>query len=364
MSSKVSYIPILVLLASLTLGVFPQQSPQVPYSQSTIYEPRQFGEVKSKDKPNEIPAVPPVTDQGPVTIPVSLLNANQKPVTGLGENNFSVYVEGRPVKVTIVEKQTSPLRVLFLIDSSAGSKTSYRTRQRVASSILAHLEPGELASIVTFGRQATVRSELTADRKKVQYAIDDLKPRDGRSLYDAIRFVFEKHLLGGNGPVVVFLVSDGLDGTSSHATFSSSLEWAERSGAIIVPVYLDTLEENLRDPGRDASHWVAGGISGSLASEILEKSQKRNERLKAAYEFGTLYLSDLTFISGGRAVAAERFNTSPAETATELLAAIRESYSVTFKPVSSGTVGTRQRLLVRVNLPGLSVMAPGSYIVR
>jgi hypothetical protein len=110
--------------------------------------------------------------------------------------------------------------------------------------------------------------------------------------------------------------------------------------------------------------WVDGGISGAIASEILEKEQKRNKQVAANYELGKMYRNDLLFLSGGRAIPAWSFRDAPKEIAASLISGIRQQYFVTFSPTPGGTVAQRKQILVRVDRPNLAVLARGSYIVK
>lgn len=364
MFSKIFYYTPILLSLIITPAVFSQSAAQEPFSQSVMYEPRQFSDPKAKKRQKEGAVSPATVDLGSRTIPVSVLNANSKPVSDLDSEAFSIFVEGKKQAIGTVEKMKGPLNVFFLVESSNASKVAYKARRSLIASIVAQLDPNDLVSIIKFDRQPTVLCELTTDREKISDAIESIDPRMGASLYDTVRYLFEKRVPTVAGPKVVFLVTDGIDTASTDETFSSSLEWAEKSDAVIMPIYLDSLPQNLKDPGSAQSKWVAGGISGAIASEILDNTKKRNEDLRNASELGQLYLSDLAFMSGGRAVSAKSFENAARETSAELLAGVRQSYLITFKPQGTGALGARQRLLVRVNRPGLSVLAPGSFVTR
>jgi VWFA-related protein len=360
MFSKIAFLSTNLLLLLFTVRAFSQE----PYSQSMIYEPRQFSDHTSTRREKGTNFVAPAVRRETVTIPVSLLDANAKPVLGLDKQAFIVVVEGKKVAVTGAEKLKGPLNVLFLVESSTGTRSAFKDRRAIVSSIVERLEPQDRVSIIKFDQRPSVLCDLTTDRVEIDNAIKRVAPRDGTSLYNTVRFVFEERLPTIVGPTVVFLLTDGVDTTSDSETFSSSLEWAEKSDAVIMPIYLDTLTQNLRDPGSAQGRWVNGGISTAIASEVLDDTRKRNTRLRDAHELGKLYLSDLAIVSGGRASLAKSFKDAAARTSAELLEGIRQSYRVTFKPLGPDTLGARKRILVRVDVPGLSVMAPGSYIVR
>jgi VWFA-related protein len=353
------------------------QKSQPSFSQSIIYQPRDLPEPKSKKQnkteKNEAPvkpaptAAPKVTParQGPITIPVSLFDASAKFVSGLESSNFRVLVDGKKTEISSVITRKEPLNLILLVDTSPSTLYTSKAMRQVATSLVEALNDDDKVMIMRFEGKQTLLAELTEDRPLVRRAIREIEiGGDGTSLYDSIRLVFEKTIPRITGRAVLVVLTDGVDSTSKNATYASSLAWAEYGDATIFPVFFDTSAQNSRDPGRAASRWVDGGISGAIASEILEKEQARNKKVAAMYELGKLYLNDLLFLSGGRAIPARSFRDSPKETADGIIAEIRQQYFVTFSPPPGGIPGQRKQLLVRVDRPNLAVLARGSYIVR
>lgn len=344
------------------------------FSQSVIYQPREFPEPKTKKRnKNEGPvksapaATPDVTrvPQGPLTIPVSLFDDSAKFVSGLESSNFRVFVDGKEAEISSVTTRKEPLNLILLVDTSPSTLYTSKAMRQVATSLVEALNDDDKVSIMRFEGKQTILAELTADRNLVRRAIREIEiGGDGTSLYDSVRLVFEKIIPQFTGRTVLIVLTDGVDSTSKNATYASSLEWAEKGDTTIFPVFFDTSAQNSRDPGKATYRWVDGGISGAIASEILEKEQARNKQVAAMYERGKLYLNDLLFLSGGRAIPARSFQDSPNETAEAIIAEIRRQYFITFSPPPGGIPGQRQQLLVRVDRPNLAVLARGSHMFK
>jgi VWFA-related protein len=365
-----------LLLIGNTFGQDPASTPGQPaFSDSVIYQPRRFPvpvkKSKSKKKVAAQAAPSPTReeagaiDQGPVTIPVSVFDSSQKFVSGLQQSNFRVFVDGKKVEIFSIETRKEPLNFILLVDTSLSTGFVRNAMWQIVISMVEQLEAGDKVSIIKFAGDPTVVADLTDDREKVHEAIKKIKfNEDGTSVYDAVRFVFEKQIPAVRGRTVLLVLTDGVDTSSRKATFASSLEWAEKGDTTIFPVYFDTQAQYSKNSGGIALRWMnRAGISGAVASEMLDTTRQRLT-LAGEYELGKMYLSDLLFLSGGHAIPAQSFQEAPKETASAIISAIRQQYVITLSPGQTGTLGQRKQLMVRVDRPNLAVLARGSYIVK
>lgn len=352
------------LLVDLTFGqaATPQGTPQT-FSNSVMYEPRQFPNEKYKAK-DYGRVTGTAVKQGPMTIPVSVFDDAAKFVSGLQRSNFQVFIEGRKADVSSVETRTEPLHVFLLVDTSVSTYYSIDIMRDMATAIVEHLGENDEVSVLRFAEDLSVLTEMTRDREKIRQAIKKIKfGTQGTALYETISSIFKKHIPPVSGRTVLVVLTDGVD-TFSRTSYSSSLELPEKGNTAIYPIFFDTSQLMKRDPGSTVSRWVRGGIAGSIASETLEKAQADNKRIEAEQERGRLYLSDLTFLSGGRAISSRLFYESPKETAGQLIDEIKRQYFITFSATETAVPGERKRLMVIVNKPNLTVLARGSYIAR
>lgn len=342
------------------------QAPAAPdtpkkFSNSVMYEPRQLPDKKVKDKDYARVTGTPVK-QGPMTIPVSVFDEGAKFVSGLQRSNFQVFIEGKKAAITSVETKKEPLHVFLLVDTSTSTYYSIDVMKEMAGTIVENLAQDDEVSIIRFAESLSVLTEMTSDREKIRQAIKKIKfDSAGTAFYESIDSIFKKYISQTGGRTVLVVLTDGVD-TFSRISYSASLELPERGNTAIYPIFFDTSQLMKRDPGSTHSRWVFGGISGAIAAETLENEQKRNKRIEAEQERGRLYLSDLMFLSGGRAISSRVFYESPKETAAQLVDELKNRYFITFTPDETAVPGERKRLIVIVNKPDLTVLARGSYI--
>lgn len=163
------------------------------------------------------------------------------------------------------------------------------------------------------------------------------------------------------GNKAVILVSDGYDNRSTESDYQKSLQSIENSKAIVFPVYLDNFETNLRSLTRGSGITVDLGVSSAIASELNVPAEEQ-DRIKWQYEIGGLYMNDLVFVSGGRAMFAGDLLVKSTKQKYDIGQQLRTQYYLTLS-LPQGAVGTRRQIRVRVNRHSLAVLARGSYLI-
>src|SRR6185369_17150571 len=68
-------------------------------------------------------------------------------------------------------------------------------------------------------------------------------------LYDAMENVMQKHLRRISGRKAIVLFTDGVDATSNHATYDSTVRTAEELDALIYPILYDTYDPSIDNGG-------------------------------------------------------------------------------------------------------------------
>ena len=119
--------------------------------------------------------------------------------------------------------------------------------------------------IVSFAGGLTIECEATTDRQKIRKGIEKTGKGLSTHLYDAMDAIMQKHLGRIKGRKAVVLFTDGVDATSKHATYESTLRVAEELDALIYPIRYDTY-----DPAGDK-----GGSNSELSSKVVYERKKK-----------------------------------------------------------------------------------------
>jgi len=355
----------------------PARTPH-PYSESIPYKPRLFqvgSEKRSKDKnakdatpapsqtpnPEQMPGSgPTVVEDSPITIPVSVFNLEGKFLSGLAKEDFKVFVDGPEARVLSVEQRAEPLNVLLVVDTSPSGSEVLESVKKLATKLIGEFSVTDKISVMEFNGQLKELAPLSVDRDASIKAVSKLKMGDGTSLYDISRKIFGDLVPTLSGRTVVIVVTDGVDTTSRGTRNSEALAAAEMSGATVYPVYLDTFTDAPRPR-------VSGTNIASLPWDVQQVLNSPRFSLpgmsKESYELGKLYLNDLVYLSGGRASDANSLLQNKTTIAATIAEELHQQYYVTFAPVGSAFIGQRKHLKVRLERPGLVLLARGSYIV-
>lgn len=212
--------------------------------------------------------------------------------------------------------------------------------------------------VMSFDDQIRVLSEATSDREALTRAIRRARNGGGTRLYDAVDEVLKQKLSLISGRKAVVLFTDGVDTTSRHASYSSTIREAVESDGAVYSVAYNTANSlpinagglprrggiilNLPFPGSGGG---VPGVGGASPGDY----RRANE-----------YLHEIAMESGGRYFRGDTIvglSSAFAQLADEL----RRQYSIGYYP-PAGQAGQRRNIKVRVNQPGLVVKARESYI--
>jgi Ca-activated chloride channel family protein len=239
----------LLLFCSLSVTAFPQ-SPQSTSPDSTAS-----------------PTISVNSDL--VAIPVRVTDSNGNVVSGLTLQDFSVFENGRPQKLSLFQQEDSPVTVGLVVDHSRsmGPKLA-----GVSAAVLAFAHssnPQDEMFVVDFNDDVWLQmlggKPFTHSADDLEKEIAAVSARGRTALYDAVAEGLTHLRFGHCEKKALIIVSDGGD-NASHQKLSQILALAQRSQVLIYSIILqgDAQEEN---PGilRRLSK-STGGISYSPSS--------------------------------------------------------------------------------------------------
>src|SRR5882762_2535829 len=162
----------------------PEQSSSTTMSQS-----------KTESQPQEV-------DQGDVvrvetqmvSVPAVVTNKSGRPLIGLGAENFALFENGEQQKITNFATTEAPFEIALLLDTSGSTRADVVLIRRAANAFIDALRPGDRIAILAFNtdpktpdKMATVEvlAQLTADRKILRKAVENLGSSNGTPFYDS-----------------------------------------------------------------------------------------------------------------------------------------------------------------------------------
>jgi Ca-activated chloride channel homolog len=281
-----------------------------------------------------------------VTVPVSVMDRNGRFVPDLTQKQFHVYEDGVEQEIAFFETAEKPFTVALLLDTSDSTRFKLSDIQNAALAFIAQLAPDDRVLVATFDRQIHFLCGATSDRRVLRNAILAAHTGGGTALYNALDVIVKERLAQVRGRKAIVLFTDGVDTSSSGATYEGTLHFAEELDALIYPIQFSTYDDVTKDA-------TAQGLQVATAS---------GERLDAAYARANRYLRLLADKSGGRFYYAdntERLRDVFAHIAQEL----RHQYSIGYYPKNSRETSTR-KIKIKVDAPGVVISARRAYAYR
>jgi VWFA-related protein len=233
-----------------------------------------------------------------VDLQVSVFSRERGHTIGqLQQKDFMIFENGVPEEISFFASASTPFDLVLMLDLSGSTSDKLDLVRKSARRFVEAARPVDRISIVTFTDAPRLVAPLMTDHAELIKRIKKIeKPRGGTNFWDALGYVLNG-VLGESRGVrrsAVVLMTDGVDnalpdvpGDGSLMSFADLMELVRRSGSIVLPIYLDTEEEMVRQ-GRGApqAYFMARHQLLILADEsggVLYQARKL-EDLKGVYE--------------------------------------------------------------------------------
>jgi len=305
-----------------------------------------------------------------VTIPVRILDRNNRFVGGLTQSDFKVFEDNAEQDIAYFSNEREPFTVALVLDMSYSTKFKIGEVQSAAIAFIDQLRSQDKVMVVSFDQDVHILCEPTNDRKTIYSAIKSTEISTGTSLYEAMDEVMNGHLRGIKGRKAIILFTDGVDTTSRAADNIKNLSDALELDALIYPIRYDTFADvqamknkpvitqptTIPIPDRKPP---PGGMPFPFPVIGTPSEQGTSpEDYKRAEE----YLTELANRTGGRIYLASSLM-NLADAYSKIASELREYYSLGYYPKIEGSAGKRRRIGVKVDRPGTVVKARDGYVV-
>jgi Ca-activated chloride channel family protein len=218
----------LLLFAAFAFGASGQQTKQRPRRVTSADEQSPS---KNAQKPEE------EVDEGDVvrvetqlvSVPAVVTTNTGRPVAGLKPENFLLFENGQPQRITNFATTEAPFEIALLLDTSGSTRADVVLIRQAANAFVDALRPGDRVALVGFntaGRgqsvsaKVEVLAKLTDDRKTLRKGIENLGSSNGTPYYDALEIIADE-VFGKppreemRGRRAVVALTDGVDSTSN-----------------------------------------------------------------------------------------------------------------------------------------------------
>ncbi|HEX8369678.1 MAG TPA: VWA domain-containing protein [Pyrinomonadaceae bacterium] len=293
-----------------------------------------------------------------VSLPVSVYDRNGLYIPNLRQSDFKIFEDGAEQEIAYFGTSEKPFTVILLIDVSPSTEYKIEEIQAAAIAFVDQLKPQDSVMVIQFDERVSVLAETTDDRQKIYKAIRKTGFGGGTSLYDAVGLSLGKRLDKIEGRKAIVLFTDGVDTTSTRASYESTLRDAEESEAMIFPIYFNTFLSN--------NGIGTGGVMSvppTLGIPPILGGQGNRGASSAEYTRGRVYLTELASATGGRVFRPDSTPGGLNAAFEGIAEELRRQYNIGYYPKIEGERGQRKQIRVRVNRPKLVIRSRDSYIV-
>jgi Ca-activated chloride channel family protein len=266
-----------------------------------------------------------------VSLNVTVTDPANRYVTGLTQDDFSVYEDGVKQDVTFFSRTNLPLAVSLLVDTSASMDEKIATVRTAASGFVAHLRPEDRTQLIDFDSRVNVLLPFTNVHADLDRAVATLTAGGSTALYNAV-YIALKELKKNQARSAdelrrqaIVLLTDGED-TSSLVSFEEVLEQTKRSETAVYAIGL----------------------------------RARDSNIGKGYSEAEFVLRQLTSQSGGRVFFPETVADLPA-IYNQIWQELSSQYLLGYSSKNPRRDGRWRRVVVRVERPGTTSRTKQGY---
>ena len=334
-----SFVPCLILftLAGLSLRLVPDSNAKSKSQTSPTQTPKPSpSPIKEKD--DDVIKV----NTEIVTLTATVTDKNGRPRTDLKRDDFNVYEDGALQKLDYFNTgDRIPMSLGIIFDTSGSMEDKIEGVQDAVEHFVKSVAPGDEIFLVKFSDEAEIVQDFTDDKKRILRTVQNLEPRGGTALYDAVLLGLQKIGEGKHRKRALLLLTDGNDNQSS-VKFDDILALARKSEVIIY--------------GLGIGHGEKGSVHGGIFdSQVKDTVDMRTLRALADVSGGNAYYLENAH-EGGR----DRIDESTAEVAAEL----KQQYTLGYYPTNQKKDGGFRQIVVELKDKSLRVRTKRGYYAQ
>jgi VWFA-related protein len=183
-------------------------------------------------------------------------------VNNLTKEDFTVFENDKPQKVTHFHQEDFPVAIGIVIDNSGSMREKRDAVNKAALNLVRASNPDDQVFVVNFNDEYYLDQEFTPDIKKLQAALEHVEARGGTALYDAIVASADYLTHSKLQRKAIFVVTDGEDDASQETLEQAVHKLQQENGPVVYSIGLLGEEKSRR--AKRALEVIAdrtGGIS-------------------------------------------------------------------------------------------------------
>jgi VWFA-related protein len=281
-----------------------------------------------KPKPADIPQYSVHVDVPVVTIDAHVLGKDGRPVPlsiDQVKDHFKVWEDGVPQKIQSVTISKAPITAVLLVEFAATNYNFMYDALNASYVFASNLQPQDWVAVVQFDIKPHILVDFTQDKQAIFGALNTLRIPTFREtdIFDAMYDTLDRlDRIPGHKELVV--VASGRD------TFSKL-----------------TLDQVLKKVKATPDVTIYTISTGEAFLEMAETSNPNNTAWQMDYLQAKNQMATFAKMTGGRSYSPRLLGELP-DIFREIAGAIRDQYTITYKPTNAKQDGTYRKLKVEL----------------
>lgn len=174
-----------------------------------------------------------------VTLHATVVDDRNRIVTDLGKNDFTVFEDGQPQKITSFRREDIPVALGIVIDNSGSMRDKRPQVNAAAINLVRSSNPQDKVFVVNFNEEYFLDQDYTSQIPKLKDALERIEARGGTALYDAT--VASADHLKKSGTLekkVLLVITDGEDNASRESLEQAIRRLQEENGPTVYTIGL------------------------------------------------------------------------------------------------------------------------------
>jgi VWFA-related protein len=227
-----------------------------------------------------------------VTLPVTVVDRQGRPVTGLRAEHFTVYDSGQQQAIQFFTSDDLPATIGLVVDNSFSMRSRRDTVTAAAAAVVGMSHPLDEFFTVHFNEVVwpglPPGVAFTADVDQLRAALSATSAQGMTALYDAVDRALDHLQLGARDRKALIVVGDGGDNASVR-TRDAVVEHARRTSAVIYAVTLfdpddrDASPRTLKTLARDTG---GHAFTPKRADEVMRAFEQIAREIRSGYTIG------------------------------------------------------------------------------
>jgi VWFA-related protein len=284
-----------------------------------------------KPKPTDIPQFSLHVDVPVVTVDAQILQKNGLPIAlplEQAQEHFKIWEDGVPQKIQSITKSKAPITAVLLVEFAATNYNFMVDALNGSYAFASMLQPQDWIGIVYFDIKPHVLLDFTQNKDAVFSALNGLRiPGFSETdIFDSMYDTLDRlDRIPGHKELVV--VASGRD-TFSKITLDQTIKKIKSTPNVTIytvctgEAYIEFMQ-------------AAGGGSFGMTNYLLDYAQAKNQ------------MATFARMTGGRTYAPRIIGEFP-DIFREIAGAIRDQYTITYKPTNTKQDGTYRKLKVEL----------------